>query len=61
VIEQPVDQRTLTHRYTREAQQCIETAADSPFLLHVPYSMPNTPLFRSEQFAGARAGQRMAR
>jgi len=58
VIEQPVDQRTLTHRYTREAQQFIETAADTPFLLYVPYSMPHTPLFRSEQFAGVSAGQR---
>ena len=56
MLERPADQRTLTHRYTQEAQQFIEASGNEPFLLYLPYSMPHTPLFRSDDFVGASRG-----
>ena len=50
IVERPADQRTLTRRYTEEAIEFIETNRDQPFLVYLPYSMPHTPLFRSEAF-----------
>jgi len=50
VIERPADQRTLTRRYTEEAIEFIESNRDQPFLVYLPYSMPHTPLFRSNAF-----------
>ncbi len=58
VIEKPTDQRTLTKRSTEEAVAFIERHQDEPFLLYVPYSMPHTPIFRSEEFAGRSLGGR---
>ena len=51
IIERPVDQRELTKRHTEEAVSFIERNKDQPFFLYVPYSMPHTPLFRSDDFA----------
>ena len=56
VVERPTDQRTLTKRYTEEAQRFIAQTGDSPFLLYLPYSMPHTPLFRSDEFVGTSRG-----
>lgn len=58
VVERPTRQQTLTRRSTEEAVQFIRDSADRPFFLYVPYSMPHTPLFRSEAFAGVSAGGR---
>ncbi|MFO0946884.1 MAG: sulfatase [Planctomycetota bacterium] len=52
VIEQPVDQSTLTQRYTEEAVQFIEQHREKPFLLYLPYTFPHVPLFVSEKFRG---------
>lgn len=52
VVERPARQSTLTKRYTEEAIAFIEQNGDRPFLLYLPYSMPHTPIFRSEAFAG---------
>lgn len=52
-IEHPVDQTTLTERYTEEAIQFIRSAKDSPFFLYLPHSMPHVPLYASEQFLGS--------
>jgi arylsulfatase A-like enzyme len=52
LIERPTDQTTLTRRYTEEALQFMEQSKDGPFLLYLPYSMPHTPIFRSDTFAG---------
>ncbi|NLE37117.1 MAG: sulfatase [Pirellulaceae bacterium] len=49
-IENPVDQATLTKRYTKEAVRFIETNQDRPFFLYLAHTMPHTPLFRSERF-----------
>ncbi len=56
-IEHPVDQSTLTERYTTEAVQFIKENAGNPFFLYVPYTMPHLPLAVSERFRGrSRAG-----
>ena len=51
VIERPVDQRTITRRYTEEAVEFIEANREQPFFLYLAHSMPHVPLFRSESFA----------
>jgi uncharacterized sulfatase len=56
-IEEPVDQRTLTERYTAEAIQFIEQNKDGPFLVYLPHTMPHIPLYVSGTFEGrSRAG-----
>ena len=52
VIEDPVEQRTLTRRYTLKAVEFIENRADQPFLLFVSHTFPHIPLFASEDFHG---------
>ncbi|MFT7287865.1 MAG: arylsulfatase A [Halieaceae bacterium] len=58
LVERPADQRTLTRRYTEEAQRFIREAGEQPFLLYLPYNMPHTPLFRSAEFDGRSLGGR---
>ena len=48
----------LTQRATAAATDFIQRHADKPFFLYLPYSMPHTPLFRSEAFAGRSLGGR---
>lgn len=57
-VEQPTDQTLLTQRATAAATEFIQRHADEPFFLYLPYSMPHTPLFRSEAFAGRSLGGR---
>jgi len=45
IIEVPVDQRTLTRRYTDEAIQFVEAQRGRPFFLYLAHSMPHIPLF----------------
>lgn len=45
IVELPVDQRTITRRYTDRAVQFIEEHKDQPFFLYLPHSMPHIPLF----------------
>lgn len=52
IIEQPVQQETLTARYTEEALQFIRRNRDQPFLLYLPYTFPHVPLFASDRFLG---------
>ena len=58
VLERPVDQRTLTQRYTDEAVRFVAQNKDQPFLLYLAYTMPHTPLFRSDDFADRSLGGR---
>lgn len=51
-IEEPVDQTTLTQRYTRESVAFIERNKDEPFFLYLGHTMPHVPLFVSEDFEG---------
>ena len=45
IIELPVDQRTITRRYTDRAISFITENKDKPFFLYLPHSMPHIPLF----------------
>jgi arylsulfatase A len=48
IIELPVNQRTITRRYTDEAIKFIQANQDQPFFLYLPHSMPHIPLFVPE-------------
>ncbi|MCB9384464.1 MAG: sulfatase [Bryobacterales bacterium] len=52
VVEEGVDQSTLTKRYTEKAVAFLEQHAKQPFFLYLPYSMPHWPWFASEGFHG---------
>ena len=44
IIELPVDQRTLTRRYTQRAIGFIREHRGRPFFVYLPHSMPHIPL-----------------
>ncbi len=52
VIEQPVDHRTLTKRYTEKAVECINAQRERPFFLYLAHNLPHVPLARSAEFVG---------
>jgi arylsulfatase A len=45
IIELPVDQRTITRRYTDKTIEFIEQNQDKPFFVYLPHSMPHIPLY----------------
>jgi arylsulfatase A len=49
-IEQPVDQHTLTKRYTEEAIKFIRQNKDKPFFVYLAHTFPHVPLFASKDF-----------
>jgi len=50
LIEDPVDQTTLTQRYTAEALSFIRQHRQGPFFLYLPHNFPHVPLFASPVF-----------
>lgn len=52
VIEAPVDQATLTQRYTQEALDFIAQDKSRPFFLYLPHAMTHNPLYASADFKG---------
>ena len=48
IIELPVDQRTITRRYTDRAIDFITANKDQAFFLYLPHSMPHIPLYVPE-------------
>ncbi|WP_372719705.1 sulfatase [Novipirellula sp.] len=48
IIEVPVDQRTITRRYTDRAIEFITANKEKPFFLYLPHSMPHIPLYVPE-------------
>lgn len=48
IIELPVDQRTITRRYTDRAISFITENKDKPFFIYLPHSMPHIPLYVPE-------------
>ncbi len=52
VIEDPVDQTTLTQRYTAEALSFIRQNRARPFFLYLAHTFPHVPLFASPEFKG---------
>ena len=56
-VEHPVDQDTLTTRYTEHALEFIRQSKDGPFFLYLAYSMAHLPIHTTEAFRGkSRAG-----
>jgi uncharacterized sulfatase len=53
--QHPVDQRTLTQRYTEQAIAFIEAERERPFFLYVAHSFPHVPLHASPEQAGKSA------
>jgi arylsulfatase A-like enzyme len=51
----PVDQRTLTGKYTDEAVAFVEAERAGPFFLYVAHSFPHVPLHASAEQAGKSA------
>jgi arylsulfatase A len=58
VVERPARQASLTRRYTEEAVAFIRRHQARPFFLYLPYTMPHTPLFSGDEFAGTSRGGR---
>ena len=56
VIEHPVDQETLTKRYTETAEKWITENKDGPFFLYLAHNMPHAPVFASKEFQGRSKG-----
>jgi len=50
IIERPVDQTTLTKRYTQEAIRFMEQNRKKPFFLYFASTFPHVPLFASPEF-----------
>ncbi len=50
IIERPVDQHTITKRYTDESIQWIRKNKENPFFLYLAYNLPHVPLFASKEF-----------
>lgn len=51
IVEDPVDQTTLTRRYTEEAVEFIEANQEGPFFCYLAHTMPHVPLATSDTFA----------
>ena len=52
VIEAPVDQSTLTERYTDEAVKFIHASKDKPFFLYLPHTAVHNPRYPGKAFLG---------
>lgn len=55
IIERPVDQRTITRRYTEETVKFIQQAQQQgekakPYFIYLAHNLPHVPLFRSAKF-----------
>lgn len=50
IIELPVDQRTVTRRYTDKAVEFIKENQETPFFIYLPHSMPHIPLYVPDEF-----------
>jgi len=48
IIESPLNQVTMTNRYTEEAVKFIRSNKNKPFFLYFPHTMVHVPLFVSE-------------
>ncbi len=57
VIEAPVDQNTITKRYTEEAIRFITANRDKPFFIYLPHAMPHNPVHASDRFRGKSANE----
>ena len=52
----PIDQASLTRRYTDEAVRFLEESAGRPFFLYLPHTFPHVPLHATAERRGSSAG-----
>lgn len=52
MVEDSVDQRMTTKRYTDESLRFIDQHRDHPFYLYLAYNMPHVPIYASGEFTG---------
>ena len=45
IVELPVDQRTVTRRYTQKAIDFVREHQSGPFFVYLPHTMPHIPLY----------------
>jgi arylsulfatase A-like enzyme len=57
VIEQKVEQSSITQFFTEESLKFIRANADKPFFLYLAHNMPHTPIAASDRFKGKSAGR----
>lgn len=57
VIEAPVNQDTITRRYTEEVVKFITANKDKPFFVYLPHTMPHNPVHSSDAFRGKSANK----
>ncbi len=55
VIEQEVDQPSLTQRYTKETSDFIVRNKNQPFFIYMSHTFPHIPLHASKKFKGKSA------
>jgi uncharacterized sulfatase len=55
VERHPIDQTTLTRRYTEKAVEFIEKNQDRPFFLYLPHTFPHIPLHVGDDRLGTSA------
>ncbi|MEM1119457.1 MAG: sulfatase [Bacteroidota bacterium] len=51
-IERPVNQNTITRRYTEKAVEFIKAKKNAPFFLYLAHNLPHIPLFAHPDFIG---------
>ncbi|MDF1863959.1 MAG: sulfatase, partial [Saprospiraceae bacterium] len=51
-IERPVNQNTITKRYTEKAVEFIYSNKDKPFFLYLAHNLPHIPLYAHADFLG---------
>ena len=52
IIERPVDQTTITKRFTDKAVEFIKNNKEDNFFIYLAHNLPHTPLFASDNFLG---------
>ena len=52
IIERPVDQTTITKRFSEKVVEKINELKDDKFFIYLAHSMPHIPIYASEDFLG---------
>ena len=52
IIERPVDQTTITKRFSNKAVEFIKNNREDSFFIYLAHNLPHTPLYASDEFLG---------
>ena len=52
IIERPVDQTTITKRFSEKVVEKIKEMKDDKFFIYLSHSMPHIPIYASDDFTG---------